>query len=198
MGQHIDIFTTPVFTNYQLRLNERGLIYKGSYAGWYSISDECFYTEDQITKAALADNPEMIYYVATETGSRVEWIQEENYMFKLSSFRDKLLDHLQKTPDFIFPPAKHLEMIEYLKVYPLNDLSISRPRSRLAWGIPVPNDQQHTMYVWFEALMSYLSGIGYPIPRKFRAWPPDVQVIGKDILRYVSFLFQFLIFSNCR
>lgn len=115
-------------------------------------------------------------------------MQEENYMFKLSSFRERLLEHLERTPDYIYPPSRQQEVVEYLTAAPLEDLSISRLSSRLSWGIPVPGDSEHTMYVWFEALLSYMTGVGYPWPESANAtsvaWPPHTQVIGKDIVRY--------------
>lgn len=126
-------------------------------------------------------------YASLETGSPVEWTQEENYMFSLSSFHNQLLGHIKSNPDFIYPPARYQEVVDFFDSYMQEDLSISRPKNRLSWGIPVPGDPDHTMYVWFEALISYLSAIGYPSPTATdgttAAWPPDLQVMGKDIVR---------------
>ena len=126
-------------------------------------------------------------YASLETGSPVEWTQEENYMFSLSSFHNQLLGHIKSNPDFIYPPARYQEVVDFFDSYMQEDLSISRPKNRLSWGIPVPGDPDHTMYVWFEALISYLSAIGYPSPTTTdgitAAWPPDLQVMGKDIVR---------------
>jgi len=131
-------------------------------------------------------------YVSIETGSPVEWTQEENYMFSLTSFRDQLLRHIKGNPEFIYPPARYQEVMDFLDSHMQDDLSISRPKSRLSWGIPVPDDPGHTIYVWFEALISYLSAIGYPSPTTANgtpaAWPPDLQVMGKDIVRYALWI----------
>ena len=168
-------------------LREKGLIYKGKHNGWYSITDECFYTDSQIVEVRPANNDLKSSYASIETGSPVEWTNEENYMFSLTSFRDRLLDHFKSNPDFIYPPARYQEVMDSLDSYMQEDLSISRPKNRLAWGIPVPDDPDHTMYVWFEALINYLSAIGYPSPATSNGttavWPPDLQVMGKDIVR---------------
>lgn len=126
--------------------------------------------------------------VSTETGSTVEWSQEENYKFRLSAFRETLLEHYTREKSSIFPPTYHDYLVDLLKSNELEDLSVSRPRARLSWGIPVPGDPSHTIYVWFDALTVYLSGIGFPwaggvTEGTTSGWSPDVQVIGKDILR---------------
>jgi methionyl-tRNA synthetase len=150
------------------------------------VSDECFYTETQITEVSPVNDPQKSYYVATETNSQVEWTREENYMFKLSAFQQRLIEHLKENHDFIYPPVRHQEVLEYLQASPLKDLSISRLKSRLSWGIPVPDDPEHTIYVWFEALISYLTAVGYPWSESgVSAWPADLQVIGKEIVRWV-------------
>ena len=168
-------------------LKEKGLIYKGKHTGWYSVADECFYTDSQIVEVGSATSDLRNRYFSAETGSPVEWTNEENYMFSLTSFRDQLLGHFKSNPDFIYPPARYNEVLDSFESYMHQDLSISRPKNRLSWGIPVPNDPDHTMYVWFEALISYLSAIGYPSPTTSTgttaAWPPDLQVMGKDIIR---------------
>ena len=171
-------------------LKEKGLIYKGKHSGWYSVTDECFYTDSQITEVAPASNDLKGRYVSTETGSPVEWTLEENYMFSLTTFRDQLLAHFKSNPDFIYPPARYQEVMDIFDGYMQTDLSISRPKNRLSWGIPVPDDPDHTMYVWFEALINYLSAIGYPSSSTSdgtpAAWPPNLQVLGKDIVRLVA------------
>jgi methionyl-tRNA synthetase len=171
-------------------LDSKGLIYKGSHKGWYSISDECFYTDNQIERlnspgGALSGLNEEIV-VSKETGSLVEWTEEENYKFRLSRFRDFLLARYRSDPHAIYPPQQHANVLDMLSL-PLEDLSVSRPRNRLHWGIPVPNDSAHTVYVWFDALINYLTGVGYPWnteeQRAQSCWPPDIQVVGKDIVR---------------
>ena len=116
----------------------------------------------------------------------VEWTEEENYKFRLSSFRDFLLARYQSNPHAIHPPQQLASVLDILSV-PLEDLSVSRPRHRLYWGIPVPNDPVHTVYVWFDALINYLTGAGYPWNSEKEiiesCWPPDLQVVGKDIVR---------------
>ncbi|KAI0068525.1 hypothetical protein BV25DRAFT_1817371 [Artomyces pyxidatus] len=168
-------------------LDSKGLIYKGSHQGWYSISDECFYTESQIARVKGPEGDEII--TSAETGSKVEWMQEENYKFRLSAFRDSLLARYKSDPDSVYPQHQHAYVLDMLSG-PLEDLSISRPRSRLHWGIPVPSDPEHTMYVWFDALTVYLTGAGYPWKSpEGTQWPPDVQIIGKDIVRFHAIYF---------
>ncbi|KAF8802815.1 hypothetical protein BYT27DRAFT_7111528 [Phlegmacium glaucopus] len=161
------------------KLNETGLIYKGNYAGWYSITDECFYTESQVIR--LPDHT-----VSIETGAVVEWTSEENYMFRLSAFRDALIAHYTSNPNSIHPPQYHQDILQLLEG--LADISISRPRSRLSWGVEVPGDPDQTVYVWFDALLIYLTGAGYPWSARYlqerQGWPADLQIIGKDILRF--------------
>ncbi|KDR70721.1 hypothetical protein GALMADRAFT_230009 [Galerina marginata CBS 339.88] len=243
-------------------LYAKGYIYKSQYSGWYSITDECFYTDAQV-----ADGHSL------ETGSAVEWSSEENYMFRLSTFRDSLLEHYMAHPDAVYPPQYHENVLAMLGAAPVDptprgtesaedaapalktaviedfvlaDISISRPRSRLEWGVQVPDDPEQTVYVWFDALLIYLTGAGYPwaspalrltsststsalhstlLPKSPSAspadphsaippsqassstltsistpptapistpetpgwdqgWPADIQVIGKDILRF--------------
>lgn len=197
-----------------MELQKSGHIYKGEHSGWYSISDECFYTESQIRPVeggpaqSLSDQstPKM---VAIESGSAVEWTKEENYKFRLGNFREPLLRWIQDNPkcnDFsilnlnlpltddslsaVWPPSRRSELLEYLSdPASMPDLSISRPRKRLQWGIPVPGDDEHTIYVWLEALVNYLTSAGYPWSNPAtgdgKGWPSDVQVVGKDIVRCV-------------
>jgi len=154
------------------------------------VSDECYYTDNQIERLknlpGAPNGPNGDIFVSKETGSVVEWTEEENYKFRLSRFRDSLLARYQSDPQAIHPPQQHANILDVLSV-PLEDLSVSRPRDRLRWGISVPNDPTHTVYVWFDALINYLTGIGYPWDteeEKIRSsWPPNLQVVGKDIIR---------------
>ncbi|OJT09068.1 hypothetical protein TRAPUB_11 [Trametes pubescens] len=171
-------------------LEARGLIYKGQHAGWYSVSDETFYPPGQV-EARNQDGEE--YHISTTSGSRVEWQEEENYKFRLSAFQSALTAHYTAHPEAVQPPQFHADVIKALQE-PLEDLSISRLRSRLSWGIPVPNDPKHTIYVWIDALTCYLSAANYPWSATSgkghsEGWPPDVQVIGKDILRFHAIYF---------
>ncbi|KAG6833592.1 hypothetical protein H0H87_004219 [Tephrocybe sp. NHM501043] len=161
-------------------LMEKGLIYTATYSGWYSITDECFYTEAQIVEDPTKG------MISRETGSAVEQHTEVNYMFRLSAFNGSLLAHYQ-SGEHVFPPQQNAFTVQALEQKPLEDLSVSRPSSRLSWGIPVPGDPEQTIYVWFDALLVYLSGIGYPWDGDkglSAGWPVDLQIIGKDILRF--------------
>uniref|UniRef100_A0A8H8CE42 Probable methionine--tRNA ligase, mitochondrial n=1 Tax=Psilocybe cubensis TaxID=181762 RepID=A0A8H8CE42_PSICU len=162
-------------------LCEKGFIYKSRYEGWYSITDECFYTDSQITY------PTPSTPISIETGAAVEWASEENYMFKLSALRDALLQHYTSRPGSVYPEQYYDDVLGMLgDGQLLADISISRPRSRLEWGVQVPDDPEQTVYVWFDALLIYLTGAGYPwVTAQSRGgWPADIQVIGKDILRF--------------
>ncbi|CAA7268515.1 unnamed protein product [Cyclocybe aegerita] len=158
------------------RLDGKGFIYKGKYEGWYSITDECFYTDAQVTT-----DPSGTQKVSVETGAVVEWTSEENYMFRLSAFRDALRKHYITDHRSVQPSQYREDVLRMLGDDVLEDISISRPRSRLEWGVQVPADPSQTVYVWFDALLIYLTGAGYP-DKSF--WPADLQVIGKDILRF--------------
>jgi len=152
-------------------------IYLSKYSGWYSVSDEAFYNEDEIIDK---DG----HKIAIISGSDVEWIEEESYFFKLSKWQDKLLDYYEKNPDFISPKAKKNEVVSFVKSG-LKDLSISR--KAFSWGIKVPNNQDHVIYVWLDALTNYISALNYPdtnneLFKNF--WPASVHLIGKDILRF--------------
>ncbi|KAF8155082.1 tRNA synthetases class I (M)-domain-containing protein [Pholiota molesta] len=171
------------------RLYEKGFIYKGNYAGWYSVTDECFYTDAQVGPSP--HDPHQT--VALETGAAVEWSSEENYMFRLSAFRGALLTHVQASPTSVYPEQYREQVLGWLGAA-LEDISISRPSARLSWGVPVPADPGQTVYVWFDALLIYISGAGYPWTTldgaldvqemRARGWPADLQVVGKDILRF--------------
>jgi len=168
------------------------LIYKGSHKGWYSISDECFYTDNQVEHLGGPGSSSENIVISKETGSVVEWTEEENYKFRLSNFHNFLLARYQSEPHAIHPPQQHANVLDILSM-PLEDLSVSRPRHRLYWGIPVPNDPAHTVYVWFDALVNYLTGAGYPWnaekERIGSCWPPDLQIVGKDIVRFHAIYF---------
>jgi len=152
-------------------------IYLSKYSGWYSVSDEAFYTEDEII-----DNGDS--KIAEISGSPVEWIEEESYFFRLSKWQDKLLDYYEKNPDFISPKSRNNEVVSFVKSG-LKDLSISR--KTFSWGIKVPGNPEHVIYVWLDALTNYISALNYPdtndiLYKKF--WPASVHLIGKDILRF--------------
>jgi methionyl-tRNA synthetase len=159
------------------KLLESGDIYLSKYAGWYSVSDEAYYTEDEI----ISDNGKKI---SKSSGSSVDWLEEESYFFKLSAWENKLLEHYQKNPSFISPKSRNNEIVQFVKSG-LKDLSVSR--TSFKWGIQVPNNDKHIIYVWLDALTNYISALNFPnieddLYKSF--WPADIHVIGKDILRF--------------
>ncbi|TKY87808.1 hypothetical protein EX895_003389 [Sporisorium graminicola] len=164
-------------------LRERGHIYQGSHEGWYAVSDEAFYPETQVRNVVGEDGQSHMQSI--ETGAKVEWSQEVNYKFKLSSFQKPLAEWLRSNPKAIQPVQKHAEVLAEIEAG-LTDLSISRPSSRLSWGIQVPDDPDHCIYVWVDALTNYLTVAGYPSSSSSSppAWPADVHVVGKDIVRF--------------
>jgi methionyl-tRNA synthetase len=165
-------------------LMRKGYIYKGKHSGWYSVVDEAFYTQKEV-EASAGDPDQMISKVS---GNAVEWTDEENYKFRLSQFKDAVRQWLASNKGVIVPDNRYAETLAELE--DVEDLSISRPYSRLQWGIRVPDDDTQTMYVWFDALMNYLTVTGYPWTNvKSRAWPADVLVVGKDIIRFHAIYF---------
>ena len=167
---------------WQNKLACHGHIYLGEHQGWYAVSDEAFYPESQIcaTKQQSGSSSETVY-TSIETGQRVEWTTETNYKFRLSAFQQPLLDWLENNREVIQPSNMYDHVLAEVRSG-LQDLSISRLRSRLTWGIPVPGDPQHTMYVWMDALVNYMTALGYPDMQP--GWPADVHIVGKDIVRF--------------
>lgn len=162
------------------KLEEKGHIYLGEYAGWYSTREEAFFTEDELT-----DDPESGDKL-TPHGTPVHWVEESSYFFKLSEYTDILLKYYEDNPDFIQPATRRNEVIAFVK-QGLKDLSISRHKDRLSWGIPVPGDDNHVMYVWLDALTNYITAPGYPdmeAENFQKYWPANYHVIGKDIIRF--------------
>lgn len=155
-------------------LHQKGDLYQGEYKGWYCIPCETFWTKSQLTQPVCPDCKRPL-----------EEISEANYFFKISKYQDWLRKHMDANPDFIRPSSRFNEIYSLLKE-PLPDLCISRPKSRLSWGIPIPFAPDHVTYVWFDALINYISAVGfYANKEKFKKfWPADLQVIGKDILRH--------------
>ncbi|WP_299563089.1 methionine--tRNA ligase [uncultured Mycolicibacterium sp.] len=160
------------------RMEDAGDIYLDSYAGWYSVRDERFFTEGETTVREDGTR------VATETGAPVTWTEEQTYFFRLSAYTERLLDHYARHPEFIQPEVRRNEVISFVSGG-LRDLSISR--TTFDWGVPVPEHPGHVMYVWVDALTNYLTGVGYPdtdaeLFRRY--WPADLHMIGKDIIRF--------------
>jgi len=152
-------------------------IYLSKYSGWYSVSDEAFYTEEEIEEV---DGKK----ISISSKSPVEWMDEESYFFRLSKWEKKLLDYYEKNSDFILPKSRRNEVISFVKGG-LKDLSVSR--KSFSWGIPVPNNKEHVIYVWLDALTNYISALNYPDIKnqKYKTfWPATVHLIGKDILRF--------------
>lgn len=171
-----------VVTAFLQRLWDRGEIYDGVYAGWYCVSDERYWTDKDL-------GPENTCSIC---GRKVTYVEERNYFFKMSNYQDALVRHIEDNPDWIIPEIRRNEVLGFLR-QPLADLSISRPRSRVPWGIPLPFDEDHVAYVWVDALINYLTASGAidpeapPGQQGFEDvsdswWPCDLHVIGKDIL----------------
>jgi methionyl-tRNA synthetase len=158
------------------RMQQNGDIYIDTYAGWYSVRDEAYYAEEETTVGE--DNVRR-----GPQGSPVEWVEEKSYFFKLSAYQDRLLHLYESQPDFIGPDSRRNEVVSFVKSG-LRDLSISR--TTFDWGIKVPNDPEHVMYVWVDALTNYITGVGFPDEKSanWRYWPADVHIIGKDIIRF--------------
>ncbi|WP_316172327.1 methionine--tRNA ligase [Bradyrhizobium sp. SZCCHNRI2049] len=158
------------------RMRENGDIYADSYAGWYSVRDEAYYAEDEtvVGEDNVRRGPQ---------GTPVEWVEEKSYFFRLSAYQEKLLALYESQPDFIGPDARRNEIISFVRGG-LKDLSISR--TTFDWGVRVPHDEEHVMYVWVDALTNYITGVGFPdeSDANWKYWPADVHVIGKDIIRF--------------
>ena len=159
------------------RLIKSGDIYLSKYKGWYSVSDEAYYAPEEIVEKNGKK-------VSTFSGSQVEWVEEESFFFKLSSWEKKLLEFYDKNDKFILPNSRRNEVINFVK-NGLKDLSVSR--TSFTWGIKVPNNDKHVIYVWLDALTNYLSALNFPntednLYKNF--WPASLHVIGKDILRF--------------
>jgi len=155
-------------------LVDKGAIYLGSYEGWYSVRDECYYNESELVDGKAP------------TGAEVEWLKkEDSYFFKLSDYEDELLEYYEAHPGFLAPESRKNEVVSFVKGG-LRDLSISR--TTFDWGVPVPGDDEHVMYVWIDALTNYMSALGYPNMEEGsnfdKYWPASVHVVGKDILRF--------------
>ncbi|KAK8017477.1 methionyl-trna synthetase protein [Apiospora rasikravindrae] len=168
------------------RLRERGYIYESKHEGWYCVSDEAFYPENMVEKRvnSMTGKP---FIASIETGNEVEWTEERNYHFRLTDLRDRLLQFYKENPQWVVPASRMADVVSWVQNN-LEDLSVSRPVSRLNWGIPVPDDPSQTIYVWVDALINYLTKAGYPMwtpgSESALGWPADVHIIGKDIVRF--------------
>ena len=173
-------------------LEKKNEIYLSKYSGWYSVSDEAFYSEDEIESK---DNKKL----SKISGSQVEWVEEESFFFKLSKWQEPLLKFYKENPDFILPESRKNEVISFVK-NGLKDLSISR--KSFSWGIKVPSNKDHVIYVWLDALTNYISALNYPniddkLYKSF--WPATLHIIGKDILRFHAVYWPaFLLAANIK
>lgn len=159
-----------------------GDLYKKPYEGWYCESCETFFTEKDLVDGKCPTHK-----------TEPKWLKEENYFFRLSAYKDKLLDYYSKNPNFILPESRKNEVVSFVST-DLQDISISR--SSFSWGIPFPGDPSHVVYVWFDALINYLSAIGFPDKKKTDgAWPADLHIIGKDITRFHCVIWPAMLMS---
>ncbi len=158
------------------RLEAHGAIYLGHYEGWYAVRDEAFYNQGELTLGADGIR-------RAPSGAPVEWVREPSYFFRLSSWQDKLLEFHEKNPDFIAPVARRNEVLSFIRSG-LEDLSISR--ASFTWGVPVPGDPAHVMYVWLDALTNYITAAGFPdeADPRWGFWPADLHIVGKEIVRF--------------
>ncbi len=164
-------------------VNKRGDIYQKDYEGWYCESCEAFYTEKDLEEGLCKNHK-----------TKPKWLKEQNYFFKLKKYEEKLLAHIEQNPHFILPAKRRNEVVNFIK-QGLEDFSISR--STFTWGIPVPLDPTHVFYVWFDALINYLTLIGYAdeSPRFNQCWPADLHVVGKDITRFHCVIWPAMLMS---
>ncbi|HPM42766.1 MAG TPA: methionine--tRNA ligase, partial [Candidatus Omnitrophota bacterium] len=158
-----------------MKLYEEGKIYKKEYKGWFCTPCETFWSESQVSEGSCPDCKRPL-----------EKLDEINYFFKISEYQNWLIDHIKSNPDFIRPDFRRNEVLGFLTTEALQDLCISRPKSRMNWGVEMPFDKDFVVYVWFDALVNYISGIGYPDDAETfgKYWPCEFHVIGKDIIRH--------------
>ncbi|WP_455243608.1 methionine--tRNA ligase [Petrachloros mirabilis] len=168
-----DVRHKEIVQRYLQELYDKKLIYKDSYAGWYCTFDERFWTEKDVENGLCPD-----------CKRPVEKLSEHNYFFKMGTYQEQLQRYILNHPDFIRPESRRNEVLGFLHTQKLGDLSISRPKSRLSWGIELPFDRDYVTYVWFDALVNYISALDYllPTPSRDHYWPASVHLVGKDIL----------------
>ncbi len=156
-------------------LLEKGDIYKGEYEGWYCVPCESFWSISEMKEDIDGR------LLCPDCGRETEVLKEESYFFKLSKYQDALLKHMDSNPDFIQPPSRKNEILQFIN-QGLRDLSITR--TAFPWGVGLPDDPKHVVYVWFDALINYISALGYPDGDRFKYWPADVHLMGKEIVRF--------------
>ncbi len=154
------------------KIHDSGDIYFASYEGLYCFGCERFYQESEFVEGKCPDH-----------GTEPQTIKESNYFFRMSNYQDWLIDHIKSNPDFIRPEQYKTEILSFLKE-PLEDLCISRPKTRLTWGITLPFDEDYVTYVWFDALVNYVTALGYPDSDRFKTfWPTTRHFVAKDIIK---------------
>jgi methionyl-tRNA synthetase len=168
-------------------LAEKGEIYLGHYEGWYSVRDETFFSEEETTKRPDGTR-------VSPFGAPVEWVREPNYLFRMSAWGDRLLEFYEANPDFLGPHSTRNEVLSFVRGG-MTDLSVSR--SSITWGVPVPNDPSHVMYVWVDALANYITALGYPdtTAERWAFWPANIHMVGKDIARFHAVIWPALLMA---
>lgn len=183
------------------KLLEKGDIYLGDYAGWYSVSDEEFFTETQLLEV-YRDSEGKVTGGLAPSGHEVEWVKEESYFFKMGKYADRLLQYYEEHPEFIQPESRKKEMVNNFIKPGLEDLAVSR--TTFAWGVPVPSNPKHVVYVWIDALTNYITALGYDPdlggfedqPEMFKKyWPADVHMVGKEIVRFHTIYWPILLMA---
>lgn len=166
------------------KLYDQGDIYKGNYEGWYCTPCETFWTDRQLGEEKVCPDCER----------EVEWVEEESYFFKMGKYADQLLEHIKNNPQFIQPESRRNEMISFIE-QGLDDLSVSR--TTFDWGVPVPFDKAHVIYVWIDALSNYITAIGYQTDEDnfWKYWPADIHLVGKDILRFHTIIWPVILMA---
>ena len=184
------------------KLHEQGDIYLDEYSGWYSVSDEEFFTESQLDEVYRDENGKVTGGKAP-SGHEVEWVSEESYFFKMSKYADRLLAYYQEHPDFIQPESRKNEMVNHFIKPGLEDLAVSR--TTFDWGVKVPSNPKHVVYVWIDALTNYITALGYDPdlgefenqPELFQKfWPANVHMVGKEIVRFHTIYWPILLMAD--
>lgn len=180
--RHVEVVQN-IFSN----LLKQGDIYKGEYEGWYCVPCESYWSE-----LDLKEDPEG-RKLCPDCGRATDLLKEESYFFKLSKYQDKMLKHIESNPDFIQPVSRNNEIVQFVK-RGLKDLSVTR--TAFPWGIEVPGDPKHVVYVWFDALINYISALGYPDGKEFKKyWPADIHLMGKEIVRFHAVIWPCLLMA---
>ena len=177
------------------RLLKQGDIYLGEYEGWYSVPDETYYTESQLVEPVY-ENGKIVGGKSPDSGHEVELVKEESYFFNIKKYTDRLLEFYDQNPDFIQPPSRKNEMINNFIKPGLEDLAVSR--TSFNWGVSVPSNPKHVVYVWIDALVNYISSLGYLSDDETlfnKYWPADIHLMAKEIVRFHSIIWPILLMA---